>query len=154
MSKANKVIVVRVVMLATLFLWGCFFSVSINITGIWDGTMEWTSGPATGIAYPVLFDLAHEGREVTGTITLHSHGEYTFEIPIVQGSARGGSISLIARGDNPWVPGEPTIEFEITGHYDQSAMSGDGTQSIDGTTYEFTFSVVLTTEPVTETSVH
>ncbi len=152
MRRLSKVIAVRVVMLATLFLWGCFFSVAINITGTWDGTMTWTSGPANGFVYSLRLDLTHEGREVTGTVTLHSHSTYDFEIPIVQGSARSGNISLIARGTNPWVPGEPTIEFAIDGSYDQSGMAGEGTQSIDGTTYAFTYSVVLTTEPVTETS--
>lgn len=152
MRKMTKAIVVRIALLATLFLWGCFFSITINITGVWQGELEWTSGPATGFVYPILLDLTHEGREVTGTVTLVSHSQYTFEIPVVQGSARSGNISLVARGTNPWVPGEPTIEFTIDGDYDQTAMTGEGTQSIDGTTYEFTYTAVLTTEPVTESA--
>ena len=57
-------------------------------------------------------------------------------------------MSLVARGTNPWITPEPTIEFEIEGRFDQTAMSGEGTQSIDGTTYEFEWTATLVTEPV------
>jgi len=110
--------------------------------------MEWTSGPATGLVYPLILDLMHVDREVTGTVTLPSHATLTFEIPIVQGSTRNVNLSLVARGTNPWVPSEPTIEFVIEGRFDQTTVSGEGTQSIDGTTYTFDWQAVLVTEPV------
>ena len=57
-------------------------------------------------------------------------------------------MSLIARGPNPWITPEPTVEFEIEGQFEQTAMSGEGTQSIDGTIYTFDWEVGLVTEPV------
>ncbi|MCK5584852.1 hypothetical protein KAJ02_02160 [Candidatus Bipolaricaulota bacterium] len=148
MSRWYKALVVRVLVFFCLFLWGCFFSAPINITGTWIGTMEWTSGPAASLVYPIVLNLVHENRELTGTVRLPSHGSLTFEIPIVQGTARSVNLSLVARGVNPWIAPEPTIEFEIEGRFDQTAMSGEGTQSIDGTTYEFEWEAVLVTEPV------
>ncbi len=148
MSRGQKALVVRVALFACLFLSGCFVSTPINITGTWVGTMEWTSGPATGIAYPVVLDLTHENHELTGTVTLVSHGSLTFDLPIVQGSARAVNMSLVARGTNPNINPEPTVEFRINGQYSQTSMSGQGTQSIDGTTYSFDWEAALTTEPV------
>ena len=148
MSRWQKAIVARVLTFLCLFLWGCFFSTPVNITGTWIGTMEWTSGPASGFVYSIVLDLVHENRELTGTVTLPSHSSLSFEIPIVQGSARSVNMSLVARGPNPWITPEPTIEFEIEGQYEQAIMSGEGTQSIDGTTYTFDWQAVLVTEPV------
>jgi len=148
MSRWYKAIVARVLVFLCLFLWGCFFSAPINITGTWVGTMIWTSGPAAGIEYSLVMDLTHENRELTGTVTLPSHSLLSFEIPIVQGSARSVNMSLIARGPNPWITPEPTVEFEIEGQFEQTAMSGEGTQSINGTIYTFDWEAVLVTEPV------
>ena len=148
MSRWHKALVVRVLVFLCLFLWGCFFSTPVNITGTWMGSMEWTSGPAAGLVYPLILDLMHENRELAGTVTLPSHSSLTFEIPIVQGSARSVNLSLVARGTNPWITPEPAIEFEIEGQFDQTTMSGEGTQSIDGTTYTFDWQAALVTEPL------
>ncbi|MCK5586074.1 hypothetical protein KAJ02_08380, partial [Candidatus Bipolaricaulota bacterium] len=98
--------------------------------------------------YPIVLNLVHENRELAGIVTLPSHSSLTFEIPIVQGSARSVNLSLVARGTNPWITPEPTIEFGIEGQFDQTTMSGEGTQSIDGTTYIFDWQAVLVTEPL------
>lgn len=148
MSRWLKAFVARILVFLCLFLWGCFLSTPVNITGTWTGTMEWTSGPATGFAYPIVLTLVHEDREVTGTVTLHSHGTFNFDLPIVQGSTRNVSLFLIARGVNDQVPNNPTVEFTVDGQFEQSVMSGDGTQSIDGSTYSFDWQAVLITEPV------
>ena len=152
MSRWQKALVARILVVACLFLWGCFFSTPINITGTWIGTMEWTSGPAAGIVYPITLTFVHENREVTGTVTLLSHSSSTFDLPIVQGSARSVNLSLVAQGTNDQVPGNPAIEFRVDGQYEQSVMSGDGTQSIDGTVYSFDWQANLTTEPVVPAS--
>lgn len=148
MSRWHKALVARVMVFLSLFLWGCFFFAPVNITGTWIGTMEWTSGPATGFVYPIVLNLVHENRELTGTVTLPSHAALSFELPIVQGRARSVTMSLVAQGTNPWITPEPTIEFDIEGRFEQTAMSGEGTQSIDGTTYEFEWQAALVTEPV------
>ena len=152
MTRWQKALVARILAVLCLFLWGCFFSTPINITGTWVGTMQWTSGPASGIDYPITLTFVHENREVTGTVTLLSHSSSTFDLPIVQGSARSVNVSVIARGTNPWITPEPTVEFQIDGQYEQTVMSGDGTQSIDGTVYTFDWEAVLTTEPVVPAS--
>lgn len=147
MSRWQRVLVARVLIVSCAFLWGCFFSASVNLTGTWVGTMQWSSGPASGVSYPIVLDLVHENRELSGAVTLRSHGDSTFDLPVVQGSAHNMSLSLVARGNNPWVPGTPTVEFRIDGTFDQTGMSGDGTQSVDGNVYTFTWTAVLTTEP-------
>ena len=148
MSRWQKAIVARVFTFLCLFLLGCFFFTPVNITGTWIGTMEWTSGPASGFVYPLALDLVHADREVTGTVTLPSPGGLSFELPIVQGSARSVNLSVVATGTNPWVTPEPTIEFRIDGQYEQTVMSGEGTQSIDASIYSFEWQAVLITEPV------
>ena len=148
MSRWQKAFVARALTFLCLFLWGCFFSTPVNITGTWNGTMEWTSGPASSFVFPFTLTLVHDNRELTGTVTLPSPGSQSFEIPIVQGSARTVNMSLIARGTNPWITSEPIVEFAIEGSYEQSIISGEGTQSIDGTTYTFNWQAVLTTEPL------
>lgn len=148
MSRWFKGLVARILMLLCLFLWGCFVTTPVNITGTWTGTMEWTSGPATGFTQPISFVLLHEGRDVTGTVTLPSSGGSSFDVPIIQGSARSVNLSLVARGTNDQVPGNPTIEFRVDGQYEQAVMSGDGTQLIGTSVYSFDWQAVLITEPV------
>jgi hypothetical protein len=148
MSRWHKAAVVRIVMFACVFLSGCFYATPINITGTWVGTMQWTTGPASGISYPIVLNLTHENNSLSGTVTLVSHGSNTFDLPINQGSAHGRHMSLLASGVNDQVQPNPTVEFKIDGDYDQTSMSGDGTQSINGTTYKFDWEATLTTEPV------
>ena len=138
-------------MLCCLLLWGCFGAPSINVTGTWVGTMEWTSGPAMGFTQPISFILVHENRAVSGTVTLPSPGGTTFDIPVVQGSTRNVNISLVASGTNPLVPGNPVVEFRVNGEFEQSAMTGDGTQQVGNSVYTFDWQAALASEPVTTT---
>ena len=152
MSRWFKALITRILMLACLLLWGCFLAPPVNITGTWTGEMTWTSGPAAGFVYPIVLTLVHEDRTVTGTVTLPSPGGLSFDLPIVQGSARSVNLSIVATGTNPWVTPVPTVEFRIDGQYEQSVMSGDGTQSIDNSVYSFEWQAVLITEPVVPAS--
>ena len=148
MNRWLKGFVTRILMLACLLLWGCFLTAPVNITGTWTGEMTWTSGPATGFVYPIVLTLVHEDRTVTGTVTLPSPGGLSFDLPIVQGSARSINLSVVATGTNPWVTPVPIVEFRIDGQYEQSVMSGNGTQAIDSSVYGFDWQAVLITEPV------
>lgn len=148
MRKWQKALVARLLMLSSLFLWGCFFSAPIDITGTWVGTMEWTSGPASSFVYGFSMNLLLDNKEVTGTVTLPSHAGLTFDVPIVQGRARSVNLSLIARGPNPHLQDTPTVEFEIEGRYGPTSMSGEGTQTIDGVTYTFDWEAELIAEAV------
>jgi len=152
MNRWLKALVTRILMLACLLLWGCFLAPPVNITGTWTGEMTWTSGPGAGFVQLISLTLIHEDREVTGTVTLPSHGGLSFNLPIVQGSARTGNLSIVATGTNPQVTPEPTVEFRIDGQYEQTVMSGNGTQSIDTSVYSFEWQAVLITEPVVPAS--
>ena len=152
MSRWLKAVVARILIFLCLFLWGCFLSPPVNISGTWTGTMEWTSGPATGFVQLFSLNLVHEDREVTGTVTLPSPGGLSFNLPIGQGSARTANLSIVATGTNPQVTPVPTVEFRIDGQYEQSVMSGKGTQSIDASVYSFDWEAVLITEPVVPAS--
>ncbi len=148
MTRWLKGLVARAAIVLCLFLWGCFMVTPVNITGTWTGTMEWTSGPATGFVYSIVLTLVHQDREVTGTVTLPSPGGTSFDLPIVQGSTRSADLFLMAQGVNDQVPGNPSVAFQVDGAFEQTVMAGEGMQTIDGSTYTFTWQAVLVTEPV------
>ena len=144
MSRLLKQIVARVLLIGVLFLWGCMFSTPIDISGLWTGTMTWTSGPMTGLNQPISFNLTLVDRNVTGTVTLVSHGMSTFDLPITYGRARSVNLNLEAAGQNTMVPSNPEIFFVLEATYTTNSMSGTGSQSIDGTTYDFELEATLT----------
>jgi len=145
MPRWMKSIVVRILLCATLFLWGCMFSAPIDVSGVWTGTMAWTSGPLNGLNQPVTLDLMHVNRTVTGTVTLVSHAMNTFDLPITYGRARSVYLDLEASGQNTMVPSNPDVFFVLDARYTETTMTGTGTQAIDGETYEFDFEATLTT---------
>ena len=88
MSKLQKAVIVRVLLLAVFWLSGCsFFSSPLNISGLWIGTIQWTTGPV-GIQSPITLDLVHEDRELSGTATLMGPGSAPFDLDITDGRAR------------------------------------------------------------------
>jgi len=145
MSRWLKLIVVRVLLVGILFLWGCMFSAPIDISGIWTGTMTWTSGPATGLSQPVTLDLTLVNRTVSGSVRLVSHAMSTFDIPITYGRAKSVNLDLEASGQNTMVPSNPTVFFVLEARYTSDTMTGTGTQTIDGNAYDFDFEATLTT---------
>ena len=152
MSRLQKALIVRVGMLAVLVLTGCTASVRIDLPGLWQGTITWTNGPAAGIASPLAFDLVHEDRTLSGTVTLISHGSQTFDLPITGGRGRNFSLEIEASGTNPLVTPPAAVTLHLEGDYSASLMSGAGTQTVNGTTYQLTWEAALIWTPSEETS--
>jgi hypothetical protein len=134
-----KIVITRAALLVAFVLSGCMFSATIDVTGHWAGTLQYTTGPAAGFTYPIALDLIYDNRDLTGTITLVSHGTNTFELPINSGQARSSGLHIDAFGTNPHVEPSPTVSITLEGQVDAATMSGDGTQVVDGVTYEFTW---------------
>ncbi|MBU0595364.1 hypothetical protein KJ567_01605 [Candidatus Bipolaricaulota bacterium] len=147
MSMRCKTWTVRIVLFTVFWLSACTLSLPIDITGQWVGTLEYTSGPATGFIYPLTLNLIYNSRDVTGTITLVSHGPFTFDLPINSGRAKNPDIRLDAFGTNPHVVPSPTVSIALEGRYDAESMSGEGTQTVDGATYEFNWTASFVPPP-------
>ena len=139
MSMRWKIVITRVALLVAFVLSGCMFTAMIDVTGNWVGTLQYTTGPGIGFVYPITLDLIYDNRNVSGTVTLVSHGTYTFDLSINSGQAKNSAIHIDAFGTNPHVDPSPTVSITLDGQFDAAAMSGDGTHVVDGVTYEFTW---------------
>jgi hypothetical protein len=147
MTLFRKAVLARVVLFASLFLFGCFALVRIDLTGGWEGSLLWISGPSTGFSSPMSLAIVHQDRDVTGTITLMGPGSVPFVLTIDEGRTQGRTIQIRASGVLNL--GTTTIDviLEIDGDYDSSEMSGTGEQTVDGTTYLFTWELVRVSGP-------
>ena len=130
---------VRIVLFVSVWLAGCMFSIPIDVTGQWIGTLQYTTGPASGFVYPLVMAFVHTGHDLTGKITLLSHSTLTFDLQLTSARAKTPNIRLEASGTNPHIEPPPTISVIMEGTYDAQSMSGEGTQTIDGATYKFTW---------------
>jgi hypothetical protein len=148
-SKLQKGMIARVLLLAAFWLSGCsFFSSPIDISGLWIGTIQWTTGPV-GIQSPITLDLIHEGRDLSGTVTLMGPGSAPFDLDITDGRARTVSMSLEASGTLPINPPQ-RVTLELDGDFLDTQMSGTGTQTVNGTTYHLTWEAVLVAPAIPE----
>jgi len=147
MSMRWKAMIARFVLFGIVWLVGCTFSLPIDISGQWTGTLEYTSGPAAGFVYPLSLNLVYNNRDLTGTVTLVSHGAFTFELPINSGRATNPDIRLDAFGTNPHAVPAPTVSVTLEGRYDAESMSGEGSQTVDGVTYELTWQATFVPPP-------
>jgi len=147
MSKLQKALLARLLLFAAIWLSGCsFFSPPIDISGVWEGEIEWT---AYGIRSPITLDLVHEDRDLSGTVTLVGPGSTPFELEIDDGHARISSLSLEASG--VFQAGTTqNVTIELEGSFLESQMSGTGRQVVNGTVYELTWEAVLVTPAVPE----
>jgi hypothetical protein len=142
LSKLQKAIVARLLLLAAFWLSGCsFLSSPIDVSGVWEGHIEWTTGFA-GIQSPITLDLVHDGRELSGTVTLIGPGSTPFDLDITRGSARTHTMSLEASGVLPIDPPQ-NVTIELDGDFHNDQMSGTGTQSVNGSTYQLIWEAVL-----------
>jgi len=125
LSKLQRAIIARLLLLAAFWLSGCsFFSSPINISGLWQGQLQWTDGPGAGFTSPITFDFVHDGRQLSGTVTLMGPGSTPFDLDITQGSARTHTMSLEASGVVPIDPPQ-TVAIELDGDFHNDQMSGD-----------------------------
>jgi len=143
LSKLQKAIIARLLLLAAFWLSGCsFFSSPINISGLWQGQLQWTDGPGAGFTSPITFDFVHDDRDLSGTVTLIGPGSTPFDLDITQGSARTHTMSLEASGVLPVNPPQ-SVTLELDGDFHETQMSGTGTQQVNGTTYHLTWEAAL-----------
>lgn len=150
MSRRRKAIIARLLLLATFWLSGCtFFSSPIDISGLWTGTIQWTDGPGAGFTSPITLDLVHEDRDLSGTVTLVGPGSTSFDLEIEDGYARISSLSLDASGVLESTTTQ-SVTISLDGDFLETQMSGTGTQTIDGTTYQLTWEAVLIAPAVPE----
>jgi len=149
MTRLRRHLVVRLAIGAALLFGGCTTLVPIDVTGEWTGTFVWTSGPqaGSGIESPISIMLVHEGRDVTGTVTLMGPGSQPFDLSITSGQAASRSIDIQAAGTLDAGGSTVEISMRLEGDYDESAMSGTGSQTFSGTTYDFAWELVRISGP-------
>ena len=141
-SRLQKAIIARILLLAVFWLSGCsFFSSPINISGLWVGHIEWTTGPA-GIQTSLSLDLLHEDRDLSGSVWLGGPGGTSFELSVEDGYARTHTMSLEASGILEITPPQ-NVTIELDGDFHETQMSGTGTQTVNGTTYQLIWEATL-----------
>jgi len=142
-SKLQKAIIARLLILAIFWLSGCtFISSPIDISGLWVGSIQWTTGPGTGFTSPITLDLVHEDRDLSGTVTLVGPGSAAFDLDVTDGQARTVSMSIEASGVLATTTPQ-NVTLKLDGDFLETQMSGSGTQTINGTTYKLTWEAVL-----------
>ncbi|MDD5220196.1 MAG: hypothetical protein PHV11_06500 [Candidatus Bipolaricaulis sp.] len=150
MARLWKRVLLRLGLIALLVATGCSSIITVDVTGGWVGTLTWTDGPAANITYPLSFDLAQEDKDLSGRVTLTSHGTETYTIDITQGRAHGSSVEFTASGVNDKVPTPVDVVFVFDGTADSDTLSGTGTAEIGGDLYEFAWAVTLVAPPPAE----
>ena len=150
MTTLKKSLVVRAALLVAFVLTGCTGAIRIDLTGTWEGTLTWTSGSAAGLTSVLRLDVTHDGNDLSGTVTLVSHASQTFEIAITSGRAKSGSLTLEASGTNDLVTPSATVSLSLEADYDETQMSGSGTQIINGTTYTIDWEATLIWSPAAD----
>lgn len=150
MTRFQKAFAVRMLFLVVFLLSGCSAIAPVDLTGGWSAQLLWTSGPANGFVSPFTMELVLANRNLTGSLRLPGPGAQTFELPIGTGHAKGSTMTLTASGTNPLVEPPPTVSITLDGDYSADAMSGTGTQTIDGNTYTFTWEAVRVSGPPEE----
>ena len=137
MSRTWKLVVVRLALLAAVLLSACSVIVRIDVTGEWSGTLLWTTGPQAGFTSPISLSLVHDGRDVTGTVTLMGPGSQPFDLTILDAIAEGRTIEILATGTLDLDTSSIEVTILLEGDFDEQNMSGTGSQSFEGSSYEF-----------------
>lgn len=150
MTKLQKAIIARGLLLVVCWLSGCtFLSPPADISGLWTGNLQWTDGPAATFTGPIALDLLQEDRDLSGTVTVDGPGSAPLALSISSGRARTASMTLEASGTLTTNPPQ-TVTVELDGDFHGSDMSGTGSQTINGTTYHFTWEAVLIVPAIPE----
>jgi hypothetical protein len=147
LSRLQKAVMVRVGLAVLFVLTGCMASIQIDLTGVWAGSITWTSGPGAGIGRPVTLDIVLDGGDLTGTVTMMAHGSQTFDLTIFHGRARDGSLELEASGTNPYVSPPVSVVLTLDGEYSVSQMFGTGTETVNGTAHNLSWEASRVSPP-------
>ena len=147
MSRLQKILLTRVALVVAVLLGGCMSFVNVDVTGEWAGTLTWIDGPSSGFTSPISLALVHENRDVSGTVTLMGPGSQPFELAITDGRTNALSIRLRASGTLTAFTPAISVSITLDGDFDNQNMSGTGSQTVDGSTYEFTWELVRISGP-------
>jgi len=150
MSRRSRVTLVGAVFFATMAFAGCMGLVQIDVSGVWQGQLLWTGGPASGFTSPISLDLLQDDRQVYGTITLLGPGSLPFPIEISHGQTTGTSVHIEASGINDIVAPPVTVAISLDGTAADGTLSGTGEQTIGSNTYPFSWTADLVAPPPTE----
>lgn len=147
MTRLQKAVLARVVLFTALTLSGCVLLVSVDITGEWAGTLLWTDGPSSGFTSSISLALTHENRDVLGTVTLMGPGSQPFDLAISTGRTSARSVRIDASGVIDVITPPRNVAISLDGDFDEDQMSGTGSQTVDGNTYQFTWEAVRISGP-------
>lgn len=150
MSRSSKRLLARLGLLVVVAVCGCSPAIRVDVSGGWVGDITWTSGPATGLTTPLSLDLLQDGSDVSGEVTLTSHSNYTYTIPITFGRARSSGVEFDASGYNDQLSPAVPVTWQFDGTPGTTQMSGTGTATINGSTYRFSWDAVLVSPPAVE----
>ena len=146
-TRQTKAILVRLILAGAIGLSGCIALVHIDLTGIWEGELLWSSGPSAGFTSPISINIVHENRDISGTVTLVGPGSEPFVLTISSGRTNARSIRIDAFGTLAIGSSSISVTLSLEGDFDAETMSGTGTQTIDGKTYEFTWEMARISGP-------
>lgn len=152
MTRFQKALIVRIGFVLVFALSGCTALAPVDLTGGWSAQLLWTSGPATGFVSPFSMDLVLDNRNLSGSLTLTGPGSQSFQLPITSGGARNAAMNLSATGINDLITPAATVAIWLDGEYSEDAMSGTGTQTVNGSTYTFTWEATRISGPPSETA--
>ncbi len=147
MTRLQKAIFVRLVLVGVIGLGGCISLVHIDLTGAWQGTLTWTTGPSAPLESPISLEIVHENRDISGTVTLVGPGSQPFALTITSGRTSARSIRIDAFGTLELGSSSVSVTISLEGDYDDENMSGTGSQTIDGNTYEFAWEMIRISGP-------
>lgn len=149
MSRVGKVIVTRVCLLVALWLSGCsILPTPVDVSGVWGGFIEYTSGPA-GIQSPITLRIVQEDHDLSGTITLVGPGSIPFNLDITTGRVARAEVSLEATGVLAIQPPQ-NVTLRLEGELADGRISGEGTQIVNEVTFDLLWEADLIEPPTPE----
>jgi hypothetical protein len=137
-------------LLGVLALGGCLQTPPAAVAGGWTGTLTWTGAPVPGMTMPLTLTLTQEDRTVDGEIGLMGPGSKPFSLAISAGSVEGDAVSIAASGTLETGSTPQQIAISLSGTCNGTRMTGTGTQTVEGSTYAFTWEATLTAPPPSE----
>ena len=145
MKRWRSFIVVVAVLASVLGLSGCLGLTIIDVAGTWSGHITWTSGPATSFTSPITLTLvqAEKETEIRGEIGLMGPGSKPFSIPITAGTAGNGTFTIQGAGEMDVITPPVSVQIDLEGSRERDVLSGTGTQTNDGSPYNFNWSATL-----------
>lgn len=136
-----------VMLVATAIVAGCIPAVRPDVSGGWTATQTFTSGPMAGFTQAFSLQLEDDDGTLSGNLRLPSPGMQSFSLALTYGRVRGDSVVIEAAGMNDLLTTPAAVSIRLDGEVSGVTMTGIGTQTVDGRSFDFTWEAVLTTPP-------